>query len=184
MLQFYFDFIDKYIDRSDFTYLNMDTDSAYIAFSGEIFEELIKPELKEDFLLNKYKWFPDHSTPEMAKYSKRTPGLFKVEYAGKSLISLCPNKNTLGGVGFILNWYINDIHVIKNIKIISLKEMINKYRTVISIQTSFPEIIDKVINTYNNQPHRTIKSTLNEMFDGVSKRNLILIKIRNLTEIN
>ena len=62
--------------------------------------------------------------------------------------------------------------------------MINKYRTVISIQTSFPEIIDKVLNTYDNQPHRTIQSTLNEMFDDVSKQNLIMIKIRNLTEIN
>ena len=43
----------------------------------------------------------------------------------------------------------------------TLKEMIEKYRAVVSKQTSFPEIIDKVINTYNNQPHRTIKSTPN-----------------------
>ena len=63
----------------------MDTDSAYIAFSGEIFEDLIKPELKEHYLQNKYKWFP---TPEMAKYSKRTPGLFKEEHSGKSIISM------------------------------------------------------------------------------------------------
>ncbi len=28
MLEFYFDFIDKYIDRSDFVYCQMDTDSA------------------------------------------------------------------------------------------------------------------------------------------------------------
>ena len=41
----------------------------------------------------------------------------------------------------------------------TLKEMINKYRTVISKQTAFNEIINKVINTDNNQPHRTIKST-------------------------
>ena len=53
----------------------------------------------------------------------------------------------------------------------TLKEMIEKYRSVVSKQTSFPEIIDKVINTYNNQPHRTIKSTPNEMFNDVSKQN-------------
>ncbi len=35
MLEFYYDFIDKYIDRSDFVYCRMDTDSAYITFSGE-----------------------------------------------------------------------------------------------------------------------------------------------------
>jgi hypothetical protein len=32
-------------------------------------------------------------------------------------------------------------------------------------------MLDKVINTYNNQPHRTIKSTPNEMFNDVSKQN-------------
>ena len=53
----------------------------------------------------------------------------------------------------------------------TLKDMIEKYRSVVSKQTSFPEMIDKIINTYNNQPHRTIKSTPNEMFDDVSKQN-------------
>ena len=53
----------------------------------------------------------------------------------------------------------------------TLKEMIEKYRSVVSKQTSFPEMIDKIINTYNNQPHRTIKSTPNEMFNDVSKQN-------------
>ena len=64
-------------------------DSAYIAFSAENFEDLIKPELKEHYLKNKHKWFPDTSTPEMAKYTKRTPGLFKIEYTSKSFIGLC-----------------------------------------------------------------------------------------------
>jgi len=53
----------------------------------------------------------------------------------------------------------------------TLKEMIDKYRSVVSKQTSFPEMLDKIINTYNNQPHRTIKSTPNEMFNDVSKQN-------------
>ena len=90
MLEFYYDFMDKYIDRSDFVYCQMDTDSAYIAFSGENFEELIKPELKDDYLQNKSKWFPRDDTKENAKFDKRTPGLFKEEYRGKSIISLCP----------------------------------------------------------------------------------------------
>ena len=59
--------IDKYIDRSDFIYCQMDTDSAYIAFSGENFEDLIKPELKEDYLINKNKWFPRGDTKEAIK---------------------------------------------------------------------------------------------------------------------
>ena len=53
----------------------------------------------------------------------------------------------------------------------TLKEMIEKYRSVVSKQTSFSEMLDKIINTYNNQPHRTIKSTPNDMFNDVSKQN-------------
>ncbi len=68
----------------------MDTDSAYIAFSAENFEDLIKPELKEDYLKNKHKWFPRDDTIENAKFDERAPCLLKVEYTGKSLISLCP----------------------------------------------------------------------------------------------
>jgi hypothetical protein len=30
MLQFYYDFLDKYVDRSDFQYIEMDTDNAYL----------------------------------------------------------------------------------------------------------------------------------------------------------
>ena len=45
MLEFYFDFLDKFLDRSDFQYVEMDTDSAYIALAGESLEALIKPKL-------------------------------------------------------------------------------------------------------------------------------------------
>jgi hypothetical protein len=58
MLEFHHDFIDKYIDRSDFVYCEMNTNSAYIAFSSKKFEDLIKPELKDDYLRNKYQLFP------------------------------------------------------------------------------------------------------------------------------
>jgi hypothetical protein len=44
MLDFYYNFIDKYIDRSDFELLEMDTDSNYFAFSENSIEKLIKPE--------------------------------------------------------------------------------------------------------------------------------------------
>src|SRR6188508_1451503 len=54
MLQFYYDCIDKYIDRSDFQYLEMDTDSAYMAITDD-FENIIKLDLKQEFETNKYK---------------------------------------------------------------------------------------------------------------------------------
>ena len=38
MLQFYYDFLNKYLDRCDFQMCEMDTDSAYIAIAGESVE--------------------------------------------------------------------------------------------------------------------------------------------------
>lgn len=85
MLQFYYDFLDFYIDRSDFQLVQIDTDSAYIAISSDNLEDLVKPNLVEDYQLNKHKWFGRDNTKEDAL---RTPGIFKVEYEGDSIIAL------------------------------------------------------------------------------------------------
>ena len=88
MLQFYFDFMDKYLDRSDFQYCEMDTDSAYIAIAGQSVEHLVKPELRGEFEADKANWFPRTDTPEHKAYDKRTPGLFKEEWSGAGIIGL------------------------------------------------------------------------------------------------
>ena len=43
MLQFYYDFFDKFIDRADFHYFEIDTDSAYLALSAPRLIDVIKP---------------------------------------------------------------------------------------------------------------------------------------------
>jgi len=43
MLQFYYDFFDRFIDRADFHYFEMDTDSAYLALSAARLIDIIKP---------------------------------------------------------------------------------------------------------------------------------------------
>ena len=88
MLQFYFDFLDKYFDRSDFQYCEMDTDSAYIAIAGPSVESLVRSELKEEFIKDKPNWFPRTDTPEHKAYDKRTPGRFKKEWSGEGIIGL------------------------------------------------------------------------------------------------
>ncbi|EGZ07880.1 hypothetical protein PHYSODRAFT_339779 [Phytophthora sojae] len=89
MLQFYYDCIDFYFDRSEFQYQEMDTDSAYIAFSCEKpFVECIKPELREHFQQHKYEWFPRDYSEEMAQFDRRTPGLFNDEWSGDAMVSL------------------------------------------------------------------------------------------------
>ena len=46
MLQFYYDFLDHYIDRRDYELIQMDTDSMYFALSYGTLEEAVKPELR------------------------------------------------------------------------------------------------------------------------------------------
>ena len=89
MLQFYYDFLDKYLDCADFQMCEMDTDSAYIAIAWDSIESLVKPELREEFQQDKCNWFPRTDTREHKAYYRRTPGLFKVEWEGEGIIGLC-----------------------------------------------------------------------------------------------
>ena len=85
MLEFYYDCVNKYLSHEDFIYCEMDTDLAYMAISADSFEQLIKPEQREEFKKDKHNWFITPLTPQ----GKRTPGLFKVEFKGDKIISLC-----------------------------------------------------------------------------------------------
>ena len=89
MLEFYYDCVDKYLDRKDFQYIEMDTDSAYMALTGN-FEDLVKPEIREEFKKDYNKWFPRTDTSENFAYDSRKPGLFKVEFEGIGIVALCP----------------------------------------------------------------------------------------------
>ena len=91
MLEFYYDFLDKFCDRRDFELIQMDTDSFYMALSANDFDEIIKPEMKELYFgdgaqlgseAEKKSWLVTD------EYSKRVPGLFKAEFQGKRMIAL------------------------------------------------------------------------------------------------
>jgi len=86
MYSFYYDFIDKYIDRSNYQYITTDTDSAYMALAGNL-DNLIKPKLRAEYELDN--WFPRNDTIEHNNFDKRTPGLFKIEFEGIGAIALC-----------------------------------------------------------------------------------------------
>jgi hypothetical protein len=49
MLQFYYDYLDVYVDRVDFAYCEMDTDPAYMALSGPTFVSVVKHEMKDSY---------------------------------------------------------------------------------------------------------------------------------------
>ena len=100
MLQFYYDFLDKYLDHSDFQMCEMDTDSTYIAIFGDSVESFVNSELRAEFEQDKCSWFPRTDTAEHKAYDKQTPGLFKVEWEGqghyrlvfKNLLLLCDER--------------------------------------------------------------------------------------------
>ena len=83
MLEFYYDFLDRYIDRRDFELIQMDTDSNYLAISGKKLEDIVKLEMKAEFEAEKKNWLA------WDKWSGRTPGLFKQEFEGERMIALC-----------------------------------------------------------------------------------------------
>ena len=108
MLQFYYDLVDRYVERPLFQYCEMDTDSAYIALAGETIDDLITSEHREHYFRHRSEWLPaeccDEREDEYAQarqraarqagrawtatesccfarkaFDKRTLGLFKVE---------------------------------------------------------------------------------------------------------
>ena len=101
MLEFYYDFVDKFCDRRDFELIQMDTDSFYMELSAEDFDEIVRPDLKELYYSEKKNWLVND------EYSKRVPGLFKPEFKGKRMIALTSKcyfadngENGVGGIKF------------------------------------------------------------------------------------
>ena len=72
MLEFYYDFLDKFCDRRDFELIQMDTDSFYVALSANDFDDIIRPELKELYKEEKKNWLvTDEYSKEFQDYLNR-----------------------------------------------------------------------------------------------------------------
>ena len=56
MLEFYYDFLNRYFERQDFELIQMDTDSNYMAISADSLEEIVRPELRTEFEAKKKAW--------------------------------------------------------------------------------------------------------------------------------
>ena len=76
MLEFYYDFLDKYFSRQDFELCYMDTDSFYLALSGDSLDEIFRSEMEQAYEADKKNWL------KTKKFSERTPGLFNPELVG------------------------------------------------------------------------------------------------------
>ncbi|KAK3087962.1 hypothetical protein FSP39_012874 [Pinctada imbricata] len=164
MLEFYYDFMDAYCDRKDFAYCEMDTDSAYMAISGETIKSIIKPEMTAKYLHglqgfchvndiesdNGYHWFPRECCPLHQKRDTRTPGLFKVEYEGDEIIGLCSKT-----------YIVSKTKYLSPCTYMSARRLVNKARGYIS----------KIkLNKINSKPKPSKECKFSSK--GISKRNV------------
>ena len=62
----------------------MDTDSLYLGLSSKTLDKVVQPELRTEFDEDRRNWLA------WDKWSNRTSGLFKLEFEGKRVITLCP----------------------------------------------------------------------------------------------
>jgi hypothetical protein len=107
MLEFYYDCLLKYIPRNNFALTEIDTDSMYFGLSKASLIDCVKPELKQEFLNKLHSchstdFFADNNTyfpriccKQHIDFDKRTPGLFKLEAEGKSMVCLCSKTYAL-----------------------------------------------------------------------------------------
>ena len=93
----FWEFLNKFLENDLYELLEMDTDSLYIAFARDTIDECVKPELKDEWEVEKHKFFSSNSTEPvefdgqtitLKQYDKRTPGKFKPEFVGDGMISL------------------------------------------------------------------------------------------------
>lgn len=85
MLSFTYDVLQHFFDKSDYEWLETDTDSVYLSISKPKLKDLVKPELRNEFDKICCEWFVDPEKP----YTKRKPGLFKTEFEGTAMCCLC-----------------------------------------------------------------------------------------------
>ena len=97
MLEFW-KFLNTYLNNDLYQFMEMDTDSLYIAFSRPTLDECVKPHLKEEWKKEKYKWFASDDENctfnfkgeriTYKQYDQRTPGKFKLEFEGEGMSCL------------------------------------------------------------------------------------------------
>jgi hypothetical protein len=110
MLRFYYDFLIEYCRKDCWEFMESDTDSIYIAISGQTIEDILKPEMRERFHKDLYGhcdedkisattyFFPRKCCHKHEKFDNREPGLFKLEFNGGTvMINLCSKTYFIKG---------------------------------------------------------------------------------------
>ena len=93
----FWEFINKFLDNDLYQLMECDTDSLYISIARETIDECVKPQLREQWFTEKWKFFSSEDERETdfkgqkisyAQWEKRTPGKYKIEFEGVGMICL------------------------------------------------------------------------------------------------
>ncbi|CAC5391245.1 unnamed protein product [Mytilus coruscus] len=85
MLEFYYDFTDVFVDRSDLQYCEMDTDSAYMALSGPDLASVIRQHMRDTYQRALTGWCRDNVELELVKTTSKTMTASKLLRRAKKL---------------------------------------------------------------------------------------------------
>ena len=179
MLQFYYDFMLKFVNRNDFEYCEMDTDSAFMALAGPSLESVIKPEMKQKYLTglegfhscdrqveadDDLHWFPCTCCTTHAKYDKRTVGLFKPKWQGDTMIGLC-SKTYIVSRSKVVKTSTTQIaayRILRRAKHLKLKRLSRRQRTCMETKFSSKGISKRRVKA----PLTTFRHVLNSQKPG------------------
>ena len=93
LLEFWL-FLDKHLDRNLWCLIECDTDSLYFALGRDSLDECVRPEMRTSWEKSKDSILCSQSDSLRAdgvtekQWSKREPGLFKLEFKGEGMIAL------------------------------------------------------------------------------------------------
>jgi len=189
MLQFVYEFLFFYIDRTNLTFCEMDTDSLYFAIAGRNIIDVVKDKLKDQFmsLLNQNctndrdpnAFLTRTCCKEHAFDDSKHPGLFKEEWRGVKM--LCLASKTYVGITEDNQVKLtckgaNKQVVRKNDPFEIFKSVLFTRKQVFNVNRGFRVNAAEVVTysqTKNCFPYLYIKREV--LADGVSTRTLNLV---------
>ena len=112
MLEWHYDFMQKFLPRRMYELAEMDTDSSYFGLARSSIDDCVPLHLKRQYFADYDLWFPMRACAahknefvetkmrnlewvpaeccrKASKYDKRTPGKFKIEFNGDGIVALC-----------------------------------------------------------------------------------------------
>jgi len=183
MLEFYYDFLEKYHDYNKFQMCYMDTDSMYMVLGENSLRECLKTDVDE----NEYNEI-EKKFMALNKYDDRTPGLFKIEKRFDSIAALCSKLYYCVATQYIEDKIIDDkcsskgINAKLNKNILQFDkfaECLKSSKSVQVLNKGFKIDIDSENKTRHMKTYETYKKGLNPIYfkrivenDGISTRPL------------